>query len=116
MPPHFRVIKLGHHPRDPTQVEADAIFQCRHIQFFGHILCIYTTWLSCQTFFALFLVWLLCRLPGHFMTRLLNLTSPLPLSNGFLTGPVFKILNVYAVPNGLTAKTSPLPLLPCPLL
>jgi hypothetical protein len=36
MPPHFRVIKLRHRPRHPTQVEAHTVFRRRHIQFFRH--------------------------------------------------------------------------------
>src|SRR5437764_15058005 len=36
MPPHFRVIKLRHRPRHPTQVEAHAVFRRRQIQFFRH--------------------------------------------------------------------------------
>src|SRR5438034_11788921 len=36
MPPHFRVIKLRHRPRHPTQVKAHAVFRRRQIQFFRH--------------------------------------------------------------------------------
>ncbi len=36
MSPHFRVIKLRHSPRHPTQVEAHAVFRGQHIQFFCH--------------------------------------------------------------------------------
>ncbi len=36
MPPHFRIKKLRHFPRYPTQVEADTVFHRRHIDFFGH--------------------------------------------------------------------------------
>ena len=36
MPPHFRVIKLRHRPRHPTQVKAHAVFYRGHIEFFGH--------------------------------------------------------------------------------
>lgn len=36
MAPDFRVIKLRHHPRHPTQVEAHAVFACRHIQILRH--------------------------------------------------------------------------------
>jgi len=36
MPPYFRVKKLRHRPRHPTQVEAHAVFRRRQIQFFRH--------------------------------------------------------------------------------
>ena len=36
MSPHFRIKKLRHFSRYPTQVEADTVFHRRHIQFFGH--------------------------------------------------------------------------------
>jgi len=37
MPPHFRVIKLRHRPRHPTQIKAHAVLHRRHIQFFCHL-------------------------------------------------------------------------------
>jgi len=53
MPPHFRVEKLRHRPRHPTQVEAHAVFHRRHIQFFRHVVCICTTRLPLSTFILL---------------------------------------------------------------
>jgi hypothetical protein len=37
MPPHFRVIKLRHRPRHPTQIKAHTVLHRRHIQFFCHV-------------------------------------------------------------------------------
>jgi hypothetical protein len=37
MSAHFRVIKLRHRARDPTQIETHAVFRRRHIQFLAHL-------------------------------------------------------------------------------
>src|SRR5947207_6403986 len=51
MPSHFRVIKLRHSPRHPTQVKAHAVFRRQQIQFFGHIVYMHYWAESCQVFF-----------------------------------------------------------------
>src|SRR5205823_2296457 len=63
MPPHFRVIKLRHRPRHPTQVKAHAVFHRRQIQFFGHGVYIHYCGKLSSDFFKIFQR--LCRGQKH---------------------------------------------------
>src|SRR5207244_4916777 len=65
MPPHFRVIKLRHRPRHPTQVKAHAVFHRRQIQFFGHGVYMHYCTQNCQALFFKKFLQRLCRGQKH---------------------------------------------------